>query len=133
MLTNAQKDALYGVIGSRIRLFRGKQLSQQRLAELSGLSRASISNIEAGRHRVPLHQLLQIAQALNKPLNDLIPRWDEIAGTEAGPMTLEVVGQLSPELRKLMVTNLGGQYEFSTTKSDPRPRRGSKTTPRAES
>ncbi len=40
---------------------------------MSGLSRASIANIENGKQRVLLHQLFQFADALQVSLSDLIP------------------------------------------------------------
>lgn len=49
---------------------------------MSGLTRASIANIESGRQRVLLHQILQFAEALGVDLATLVPRMSEIAGPE---------------------------------------------------
>lgn len=56
---------IYEIFGKRVateRLARG--LSQNELAQRVGLSRASVANIEAGRQRVLLHQVLEFAHVL---------------------------------------------------------------------
>ncbi len=48
-------------------------MTQERLAQASGVSRASIANIEQGRHRIQLHVLYDIATALEVEPHDLLP------------------------------------------------------------
>lgn len=49
----------YAAIGSRIRYIRRREkLSQEQLAELSGLSRQSISNIETNRKKASVEALV---------------------------------------------------------------------------
>ena len=56
---------LYERIGKRIRGHRrSKGILQEGLAESAGLSRGSISNIEAGRQKLYIHHLVAIAKAL---------------------------------------------------------------------
>ena len=69
----------YKEFGRRVRLARGGQ-SQGALALRVGISRGSISNIEAGRQHVPLHLLAILAKALGVPQTDLLPD-DAPAGT----------------------------------------------------
>jgi transcriptional regulator with XRE-family HTH domain len=67
-------ELIYRVFGRRLRKFRKqKGLPQQELATLSGLSRASIANIENGKQRVLVHQLLQFADALGVEVSALVP------------------------------------------------------------
>lgn len=66
-------EAIYRVFGRRLRELREiRKLPQEELATLSGLTRASVANIESGRQRVLLHQVLKFAQALRVDLNTLV-------------------------------------------------------------
>ena len=59
----------YKEIGYRITIAREEAgLNQKELAEILGISQASLSNYENGKRRVYLPQLETIAKALNKPL-----------------------------------------------------------------
>lgn len=51
-----------------------RSLSQQVLATISGLSRTSIANIEAGRQGVSLEVLMNLADALQVSPADLLPK-----------------------------------------------------------
>ena len=77
-------ESLYVFIGERIQQTRAKAgMTQDGVAREVGLSRTSITNIESGRQRVPLHQLLSIADALKVELRDLVPlREDLSSGTK---------------------------------------------------
>lgn len=48
-------------------------LSQQELADQSGVSRCQITNIEAGRTDIPVTRLIRIAQALRVKPGRLMP------------------------------------------------------------
>lgn len=68
------EDRLYRVFGSRVRALREeKNVTQEELAKRVDLSRTSITNIEKGRQRVLLHQMVEIAQALDAEPTQLIP------------------------------------------------------------
>lgn len=67
----AEVTAFYEDFGQRVRRARGG-LSQRALGERVGLSRGSISNIEAGRQHVPLHLLPRFARALGVDAADLL-------------------------------------------------------------
>ena len=78
-LAMADFDDLYGEVGRKLRQARVTQgLSQERLAQQLGISRASVVNIEAGRQRAPLHLLWQLSEALGTDLSLLIPRREEL-------------------------------------------------------
>lgn len=67
-------DDFYPEFGRRIRLARRRaHLSQDALARLTGLNRTSITNIEAGRQRIPLHLLITFATALDVEPMELLP------------------------------------------------------------
>ncbi len=78
-------NGLYREIGRKIRDARERatpKLSQEKLAKHLGMSRASVVNIEAGRQHPPLHVLWQIAEILGIDPSLLIPRRDELSGSE---------------------------------------------------
>ena len=53
----------------------GRELSQEQLAALVGVTRQTIGMIEAGRYNPSLNLCLGICRALGKTLNDLF--WEE--------------------------------------------------------
>lgn len=67
-------DPIYAMFGNRVRALREeKRFTQEELARRVDLSRVSITNIERGRHRVLLHQVVEIAEALDAKPTDLMP------------------------------------------------------------
>lgn len=65
---------LYIAVGERIRLEReALGMKQGELAAQLDYTRTSIVNIEAGRQRLPLHMLVQIAAVLCVPPSTLLP------------------------------------------------------------
>jgi len=67
-------DPLYQLFGDRVRELREeKNVTQEELARRVDLSRTSITNIEKGRQRILLHQLVEIASALDAKPQDLMP------------------------------------------------------------
>jgi transcriptional regulator with XRE-family HTH domain len=67
-------DSVYAEIGSQIRELRNKKgITQERLAELVSLTRTSITNIEKGRQKLPIHTLYVFANALGVAPRDLLP------------------------------------------------------------
>ena len=78
-----EPELIYRAFGRRLRELRKKKdLPQEELATLSGLTRASIANIESGRQRVHLHQLLKFADALGIDLGTLVSRMSDYAKAE---------------------------------------------------
>ncbi len=67
-------DNVYAEIGRQIRQLRMKKgLTQERMAELVSLTRTSITNIEKGRQKLPIHTLYVLANALGAQARDLLP------------------------------------------------------------
>ncbi len=72
--TANMQDPLYTFFGSRVRALRERrQVTQEELARRVDLSRTSITNIEKGRQRVLLHQIVDLAHALDAKPGDLFP------------------------------------------------------------
>lgn len=60
-------------LGRRIRAARHGKLTQAVLGEQIGLSRTAITNIECGRQRLLVDQLVDIADALGVAAAELLP------------------------------------------------------------
>jgi transcriptional regulator with XRE-family HTH domain len=59
--------------GQRIRAIRTKQgISQEKLAELSGLHRTYISTLELGKRNISLKNIYTLAKALGVPPDELL-------------------------------------------------------------
>jgi transcriptional regulator with XRE-family HTH domain len=82
---------LYKALGERIRLQREgaagsrKKLTQAELAQEVGLERTSITNIERGNQKVPLHVLYRICDALQVPVEAVLPPLPDITAAAASP------------------------------------------------
>ncbi len=73
-VSDADLRHFYAGVGGNIRSVRvSTGLSQAGLAERIGFTRASVSNLEAGRQRIALHLFVQIAQALDVQPAKLLP------------------------------------------------------------
>lgn len=73
------KDFLYKIVGERIKSKREKlEITQNQLSENLGISRASVSNIEVGRHQVTLGSLYEISQILKIDISELLPKYDDV-------------------------------------------------------
>jgi transcriptional regulator with XRE-family HTH domain len=67
-------DKFYNDLGDLIKSERiKKNVTQDYLADELGLTRASVINLEKGRHRPSIYQLLVIAQCLKVDYVQLIP------------------------------------------------------------
>lgn len=77
------EKALYAGIGKRLKAIRtassGRHYTQERLASLVNLERTSISNIEAGNQRVPLHVLYELCNSLGVEITEVLPSYEEIS------------------------------------------------------
>lgn len=91
-------DRIYRVFGARLRELREeKSVTQDELARRVDLSRTSITNIEKGRQRVMLHQMVNLARALEADPQTLLPGTDSLASPPLRPDVKEVVEVLRHE------------------------------------
>jgi DNA-binding XRE family transcriptional regulator len=64
----------YVYFGRQVRKARLDQgLTQSEVAKFLGLTRASIANVESGRQRLLVHQVVQLSSLLAVGLTDLVP------------------------------------------------------------
>ena len=67
-------EAVYREIGEMIRLEReSAEISQTKLAFELNLTRTSITNIESGRQRIPLHLIYNICKFLDIGIHKVLP------------------------------------------------------------
>ncbi len=65
---------LYHLIGTTIKQQRRKaDMTQEQLADAVGVLRTSITNIEAGRQKPPLHLLYEVCIALGVEVATILP------------------------------------------------------------
>ena len=91
--------SLYTYIGAQLRQRRRElSLSQTELGEAVGLLRTSITNIEAGRQRVPLHVLYQLCSVLQVEIVSILPPKAAVEEKQAVPVTVDgVTTSVSPK------------------------------------
>ncbi len=84
---------LYKKLGQQIRQKReAANLTQAQLAERVGVLRTSVTNIEAGRQKAPLHLIYEICAVLQVGIKDILPPLNELAETQNS--TIEIGGRL---------------------------------------
>jgi len=73
-MNQLQEQEYYYQLGINIRDARkAAGLSQGILADMVGVSRTSMVNVEKGKHRLYIHVIILIAEALNKRLDNILP------------------------------------------------------------
>lgn len=85
-------------VGERIRYFREKQdLSQNMLAELSGLSQSHLRRVELGQSRITVDHLEMVCDALNISLRDFFDT------QTVGQDFSSAISNLSPKQKQLLL------------------------------
>lgn len=113
---------LYQTLGERLRALREQQddsrgrLTQAALAKQVGLERTSITNIEKGAQKVPLHVLFRICETLRVPVAEVLPALSEVQAAKQESLDEEVdfVGEQvvkAPPLTKMAIANLLSNLE----------------------
>lgn len=88
------EDLLYQRIGERIREWRCEaKLTQGQLADAVGVLRTSITNIEAGRQKAPLHVLYELCAVLGTEVVDLLP--PRTAIIQVNDIPIEIGGRIN--------------------------------------
>lgn len=86
---------LYPLLGERLRKLREEyqspkgRMTQAELAGLVGLERTSITNIEKGAQKVPLHVLYRICEVLNAHAIAVLPSMAEVIKIDEAPQREE--------------------------------------------
>lgn len=94
---------LHAELGRLVRQERTRcGLSQERLAEATGLSRSSIANIERGRQNLTVEALFDLALALGVTPPDLLPAPDAASVSRAVSLPGEVGKDVSEDERDWM-------------------------------
>jgi transcriptional regulator with XRE-family HTH domain len=98
---------LYQEIGRRVRSLRQNKLdiTQDQLAERLGISRPSLANIESGRQKMSVDQLLTFSNILGIGPLELIPQFDNSSSAESLVSTLP--NHIDPKLRQWVETLQG--------------------------
>lgn len=95
---------LYPRIGKLVRARRERaKVTQGKLAEATGLTRTSITNIEQGRQKIQIHTLYEIAEALNIPPYALLPPF---AKPQLGTIEESLLTQYAPDEREWVTSVL---------------------------
>lgn len=95
---------LYQELGERIRKMREAgtsargRMTQAQLALQVGLERTSITNIEKGNQKVPLHVLFRICEVLKVPVTDALPEVPDVQASDE--LMLEAI-EFAGETRKV--------------------------------
>src|SRR5262252_7262130 len=86
---------LYQALGHKLKALREPEgrrgkLTQAELARQIGLERTSITNIERGNQKVPLHVLYRICEALGVNVTDLLPDLGQAQALPTAPAVSRV-------------------------------------------
>lgn len=115
-----QHAAFYKELGENIRKLRRKRdLSQEKLADLVGLTRTSLTNIEKGRQHPPLHTFCDLVDQLKVDFSDLLPRPETIKV----PVDLEALAgkQVRGEKElEFIRTTITGEKSYGDTETQDR-------------
>lgn len=95
---------LYGIIGERLKQRRLEaKVTQEQLAKAAGVLRTSVTNIEAGRQKPPLHLLYRMCVALDVEVSSVLPSNEEVTGQIALPFGIYGENdELPPELAEIL-------------------------------
>jgi transcriptional regulator with XRE-family HTH domain len=91
-------DHFYGKVGSRVRDARkAARVTQSQLGDAVNMTRSSITNLEAGRQRIPLHLLVWIAEVLGVEPGSLLPEQPLFKDLLIAPDLTEPLATVSEE------------------------------------
>lgn len=101
------EDRLYQLVGQEFRRRRLKLgMTQADLANVTEELRTSITNIEAGRQRPPLHVLYRICAALGLEPGEMLPLVADIAVQPDIPVRIEALEHPVPPLTAAFVQDI---------------------------
>lgn len=108
-MNEKQIQRFYEGVASQVAAFRkaaNPPLTQEELASrLPSLSRSTIANIESGRQRIALHQLVEVADAVGVSLLEFLRAKPSPAAEEnMDPFTRSFLDSLSPKSSRNLLT-----------------------------
>lgn len=123
---------IYKEFGRRLRHARkAAELTQDAVSERVGLSRTSITNIEKGRQRIPLHALFLLASAVGVSPAALLPERKETYTSGVIDHKLLSKTQLDNDVQE-WVTKLVTSGVSQEEKDEPRRKQSQKNIRRAK-
>ncbi len=86
------EDSLYIRIGEMLRARRDQLgMKQGELADAIGLRRTSVSNIESGRQKAPLHLIYKMCSVLGIDIATILPPVEELTRPDLVAVTIDGV------------------------------------------
>lgn len=97
------ETTLYRVVGERLKRLRQQTgITQAELADSVGVLRTSITNIESGRQKPPLHLLYGVCATLNVEFASILPANEEVDRDSADENVEGLGGPLPPRAAKFV-------------------------------
>ena len=95
---------LYNLIGSTIKQQRRKaEMTQEQLADAVGVLRTSITNIEAGRQKLPLYLLYEVCIALGVEIATILPTNAAVSQPTTRSISIDgVIKQVPPKTAEFL-------------------------------
>lgn len=95
------ENLIYETVGKKIRALReNAKITQDTLAQILGVSRASVANYESGKQAIYLSDIFKIADYLNVRIQDILPSIEEIKAKSSPVKALEKDKSLEKEDKK---------------------------------
>ena len=86
------KDRLYQAIGEKLKAVRNEHhQTQASMADILGLERTSVTNIELGKQRPGVHVLYRCCEYFEISIADFLPPIDTISKEELPPVAARVI------------------------------------------
>ncbi|MEO1019441.1 MAG: helix-turn-helix transcriptional regulator [Pseudomonadota bacterium] len=87
-------DRLYQVIADQLKAVRKKnKLTQSDMAEILGLERTSVTNIELGKQRPGVHILYRCCEYFGIPISKFLPTVNSVALADLPPEAARILEQ----------------------------------------
>lgn len=94
------EERLYEHVRKRIKDLRNnhpdKKTTQDSLAKAIGIKRSTLTNIEIGNQRPPLHVLYRLCRYFDVPLDNVLPSLSRV-GDENFPNTVDAAYKVGPD------------------------------------
>lgn len=110
---------LYHHVGNQLRKRRQELgLTQGQLADQIRVLRTSVTNIEAGRQKAPLHVLYALCAELEIELADILPRSSDIAAAQPARVVVPGHDEAMPPQAAAFLQELIGDQESGPRRPD---------------